>query len=106
MIYKINTFQYEANKFLFGIGKGHQQYYTSFVPHYYHTIFYFVFFIFNCYSIKKILLQVYVKMVYGNFIGRDKFNTTGTLDGGHFSGVPWVSALINGRGRHIDRKTG
>ena len=26
MIYKIYTFQYEANKFLFGLGKGHQQY--------------------------------------------------------------------------------
>ena len=26
MIYKIYTFQYEANKFLYGLGKGHQQY--------------------------------------------------------------------------------
>ena len=25
MIYKIYTFQYEANKFLYGLGKGHQQ---------------------------------------------------------------------------------
>jgi len=45
-------------------------------------------------------------MVYGNFIGRHKYQTTGTLDGGHFSGVPWVSALINGRGRYTDRVTG
>ena len=52
------------------------------------------------------LLQVYVKMVYGNFIGRDKYEITGTHDGGHFSGVPWVSALINGRGRYIDPNTG
>ena len=46
-----------------------------------------------------------MKMVYGNFIGRDKYETTNTLDGGHFSGVPWVSALINGKGRYIDRLT-
>ena len=26
MIYKIYTFQYEANKFLYGLGKGYQQY--------------------------------------------------------------------------------
>ena len=26
MIYKIYTFQYETNKFLFGLDKGHQQY--------------------------------------------------------------------------------
>ena len=26
MIYKIYTFQYEANKFLYGLGKEHQQY--------------------------------------------------------------------------------
>ena len=26
MIYKIYTFQCEANKFLYGLGKGHQQY--------------------------------------------------------------------------------
>lgn len=45
-------------------------------------------------------------MVYGNFIGRDKYETTGTLDGGHFSGVPWVSALMNGRGRYKDSFTG
>lgn len=49
---------------------------------------------------------VYVKMIYGNFIGRDKYETTDTLDGGHFSGVPWVSALINGKGRYVDRLTG
>ena len=45
-------------------------------------------------------------MVYGNFIGRKKFETTGTHDGGHFSGVPWVSALINGRGRYIHPESG
>ena len=26
MIYKVYTFQYEVNKFLYGLGKGHQQY--------------------------------------------------------------------------------
>ena len=26
MIYKIYTFQYEANQFLYGLGKGYQQY--------------------------------------------------------------------------------
>ena len=45
-------------------------------------------------------------MIYGNFIGRNKYETTGTLDGGHFSGVPWVSALINGKGRYKDTLTG
>ena len=45
-------------------------------------------------------------MVYGNFIGRDKYETTSTLDGGHFSGVPWVSGLINSKGRYRDRVTG
>ncbi|XP_065673687.1 uncharacterized protein LOC105843944 isoform X3 [Hydra vulgaris] len=50
--------------------------------------------------------EVYVKMVYGNFIGRNKYEATGTQDGGHFSGVPWVSGLINGKGRYIDPKTG
>lgn len=50
--------------------------------------------------------EVYVKMIYGNFIGRHKYETTGTLDGGHFSGVPWVSALINGKGRYKDALTG
>ena len=45
-------------------------------------------------------------MVYGNFIGREKYQTTETLDGGKFSGVPWVSGLIEGRGRMYDTKTG
>ena len=45
-------------------------------------------------------------MVYGNFIGREKYQTTSTLDGGKFSGVPWVSGLIEGRGRMYDPKTG
>ena len=45
-------------------------------------------------------------MVYGNFIGRNKYEITGTHDGGHFSGVPWVSALINGRGRYIHPDSG
>ena len=31
MIYKIYIFQYEANKFLYGLGKGHQQYMFSIV---------------------------------------------------------------------------
>ena len=31
MIYKIYTFQYEANKFLYGLGKGHQQYNVLFI---------------------------------------------------------------------------
>jgi len=50
--------------------------------------------------------EVYVRMVYGNFIGREKYQTTSTLDGGKFSGVPWVSGLIEGRGRMYDPKTG
>ena len=29
MIYKIYTLQYEVNKFLYGLGKGHQQYNKS-----------------------------------------------------------------------------
>ena len=47
-----------------------------------------------------------MRMVYGNFIGREKYQTTSTLDGGKFSGVPWVSGLIEGRGRMYDPKTG
>ena len=45
-------------------------------------------------------------MVHGNFVRGKKFNTTSTLDGGHFSGVPWVSALIEGKGRLFDPVTG
>ncbi len=52
------------------------------------------------------LTQVYVRMVYGNFINRRKYQSTATLDGGKFSGVPWVSALIEGRGRFHDPNTG
>ena len=29
MIYKVYTFQYEVNKFLYDLGKGHQQYNPS-----------------------------------------------------------------------------
>ena len=29
MIYKIYTFQYEANQFHYGLGKGHQQYIST-----------------------------------------------------------------------------
>ena len=32
MIYKIYDFQYEVNKFLYGLGKGNQQYRRT-VPH-------------------------------------------------------------------------
>ena len=45
-------------------------------------------------------------MIYGNYIGRNRYETTHTLDGGNFSAVPWVSGLINGRGRYIDKITG
>ena len=45
-------------------------------------------------------------MVYGNFEGRVKFKTSETLDGGRFSGVPWVSGLINGKGRYYNPTTG
>lgn len=45
-------------------------------------------------------------MVYGNFIDSKKYQTTKTLDGGKFSGVPWVSGLIEGRGRMYDPVTG
>ena len=51
-------------------------------------------------------IQVYVRMVHGNFVRGKKFNTTSTLDGGHFSGVPWVSGLIEGKGRLYDPITG
>lgn len=50
--------------------------------------------------------EVYIKMIYGNYIGRDRYEETKTLDGSMFSNVPWVSALINGKGRYIDRITG
>lgn len=50
--------------------------------------------------------EVYVRMVYGNFINNKKYKTTTTLDGGKFSGVPWVSALIEGKGRYFDPATG
>ncbi|XP_065666457.1 uncharacterized protein LOC100206475 isoform X2 [Hydra vulgaris] len=50
--------------------------------------------------------EVYLKMVYGNFIGMKPFNASKTVDGGLFSGVPWVSALIEGKGRYIDPNTG
>ena len=45
-------------------------------------------------------------MVYGNFEGRVKFKTSETLDGGRFSGVPWVSGLINGKGRYYNPTSG
>ena len=45
-------------------------------------------------------------MIYGNFNGGKKYKTTNTLDGGHFSGVPWVSALIEGKGRYTNPTTG
>ena len=45
-------------------------------------------------------------MIFGNFIGRTKYKTTETIDGGKFSGVPWASALINGKGRYQDPQTG
>lgn len=45
-------------------------------------------------------------MIYGNYIGRNKYEVTHTLDGGNFSSVPWVSGLINGKGRYIDKTTG
>ena len=45
-------------------------------------------------------------MIYGNYIGRNKYEVTHTLDGGNFSSVPWVSGLINGKGRYTDRMTG
>jgi len=45
-------------------------------------------------------------MIYGNYIGRNKYEVTHTLDGGNFSAVPWVSGLINGKGRYTDKTTG
>ena len=42
-------------------------------------------------------------MIYGNFDSKNsRYNTTETLDGGKFSNVPWVSALIEGKGRYKD----
>ena len=34
MIYKIYTFRYETIKFLYGLGKGHQQFIVSFLVRY------------------------------------------------------------------------
>jgi len=50
--------------------------------------------------------EVYIKMIYGNYIGRNRYASTHTLEGGNFSSVPWVSGLINGKGRYIDKLTG
>ncbi|XP_065665483.1 uncharacterized protein LOC136086912 [Hydra vulgaris] len=50
--------------------------------------------------------EVYLKMVYGNFIGMKPFNPSKTVDGGLFSGVTWVSALKEGKERYIDPNTG
>ena len=45
-------------------------------------------------------------MIYGNFNGNTRYDTTETLDGGRFSNVPWVSALVNGKGRFYDPEKG
>lgn len=45
-------------------------------------------------------------MIYGNFDDKVRYVTTNTTDGGMFSNVPWVSALINGKGRYRNPKTG
>ena len=45
-------------------------------------------------------------MTYGNFKGRKKFEPTKTLDGGKLSIPPWVSGLIEGKGRYINPETG
>lgn len=50
--------------------------------------------------------QVYIKAVYGNYVGKKAYTDTTTLDGGKFSGVPWNSGLIEGKGRFKDEKTG
>lgn len=50
--------------------------------------------------------QVYIKAVYGNYVGRKAYKDTTTLDGGKFSGVPWNSGLIEGKGRYKDENTG
>lgn len=63
----------------------------------------------SSYSFKEdiyISLQVYLKMEYGNFIGRTPYKTTSTQDGGKFSRAPWVSALIEGKGRYFNQQTG
>ena len=52
------------------------------------------------------LPQVYIKAVYGNYVGRKAYEDTTTLDGGKFSGVPWNSALIEGKGRFRNEITG
>ena len=52
MIYKIYTFQYEANKFLYGLGKGHQQY----IPHFhYQNRFQFSFIDYMTFVLIKVL---------------------------------------------------
>ena len=47
-----------------------------------------------------------MKMIYGNFKNGKMYKTTETLDGSFFSGVPWVSGLIEGKGRYTDPITG
>ncbi|XP_057293169.1 LOW QUALITY PROTEIN: uncharacterized protein LOC130621834 [Hydractinia symbiolongicarpus] len=49
--------------------------------------------------------EVYMKMMYGNFRKNRRYETTKTLDGGMFSDVPWVSGLIEGKGRYMDPDT-
>ncbi|XP_065666462.1 uncharacterized protein LOC136087501 [Hydra vulgaris] len=50
--------------------------------------------------------EVYLKMLYGNFIKMKPYNISKTVDGSMFSNVPWFSALIEGKGRYIDPNTG
>ena len=45
-------------------------------------------------------------MVYGNFVRGKPYKPTHTQDGGKFSGVSWVSGLIEGKGRYQKKETG
>ena len=44
--------------------------------------------------------------MYGNYVGGKPVNTGESIDGAMFDEVAWVSALINGKGRYRDIKTG
>lgn len=45
-------------------------------------------------------------MIHGDFVRGKPYNPTHTQDGGKFSKVPWVSGLIEGKGRYWNKETG
>ena len=45
-------------------------------------------------------------MFYGNFVRGKPYKPTHAQDGGKFSGVPWISGLIEGKERYQNKETG